>query len=143
MSDNERDAHIRAIYSILIPIAILVFVSLFVSILSWNSIPGPERNNDAISWSLSVLQIVLALFAIMLGVVAVFGFWSIRGAAVASAKREARIYLDEKAASMFENARNTRGDSGRTESPKIPTSMNEKEVLALAEEELRDGEDSQ
>ena len=143
MNDNDRDAHIKAIYYILIPFACLTIITLFVSIFTWNALPG-ERNVDAITWSLTLIEVVLALFAIMLGIVAIFGFWAIRGAAVASAKREARFYLDEKAGALFQEVANTRQPNADREQPDIPDNLNEIDVLSAAQEDQRDdGENSQ
>ncbi|MFW2545672.1 hypothetical protein ACN2XU_23880 [Primorskyibacter sp. 2E107] len=136
MSENERDAHIRAIYFILLPFVALSIIGLFVGLLAWNVASEPDTEINAITISLSVIQVVLALFAFMLGVAAIFGFWAIRGAAVASAKREARAYLDEKAASMFEAVARTKQTNGRIEKPYLPDNMNQEEVLSQAEEEV-------
>lgn len=136
MNENERDAHIRAIYFILLPFVALSIVSLFVGLLAWNVASEPDTEINAITISLSVIQVVLALFAIMLGVAAIFGFWAIRGAAVASAKREARAYLDEKAAKMFEEVARTRQANGRIEKPDIPDNIDQEDVLSQAEEEV-------
>jgi uncharacterized BrkB/YihY/UPF0761 family membrane protein len=128
-SDNERDAHITAIYHVLFPVALLTLVSFFLGLLAYNVASDPKQNVDAITWSLTVIEIVLALFAIMLGVVAIFGFWAVRGAAIASAKREARTYLDEKAGQMFEEVLRTRQTNGRVEKPVIPDYMDETIIL--------------
>ena len=77
----------------------------------------------------------------MLGVVAIFGFWAIRGAAVASAKREARIYLDEKAGALFQEVKATRQSSDEIEEPDIPAGVDEDDVLSKAEEEQTDDGD--
>lgn len=138
MSKNEQDAHIKAIYFILLPFVALSIVGLFVGLLAWNVASGPGTEINAITISLSVLQVVLALFAIMLGVAAIFGFWAIRGAAVASAKREARSYLDEKAASMFDEVARTRQANSHIEKPDIPNNMNQDAVLSQAREDVGD-----
>lgn len=135
MSKNEHDAHIKAIYFILIPFVAISITALFVGLLAWNIASDPDTEINAITISLSVIQVVLALFALMLGVAAIFGFWAIRGAAVASAKREARTYLDEKAATMFTEVGRTRQGSGPIEKPAIPDNMNQEDVLSQAEEE--------
>ncbi|MEO3416133.1 hypothetical protein AAFO92_15890 [Roseovarius sp. CAU 1744] len=137
LNENERDAHIKAIYYILLPFVVLTIVSLFVSIFTWNSMDG-HREVEAITWSLTVIEIVLALFAIMLGIVAIFGFWAIRGAAVASAKREARAYLDEKAAQMFQQVAKTQQLDGSVEKPDIPEGVDETDVISKAQEEQSD-----
>lgn len=136
MSENERDAHIRAIYFILLPFAAISIVGLFVGLLAWNLASEPNAEISAITISLSVIQVVLALFALMLGVAAIFGFWAIRGAAVASAKREARSYLDDKAASMFGEVLRTKQTNVGIEKPDLPDDMDEEDVLSKAEEEV-------
>ena len=143
MSEEDQDAHIKAIYYVMLPFVVLTIVALFVSILAWNSTSDftADHNVNSIAWSLSVIQIVLALFALLLGVAAVFGFWAIRGAAVAAAKREARIYLDEKAAQTFGEAEKTRQNSEKVDKANIPDYVDEEEILAQAQEEESDNGD--
>ena len=73
-----------------IPLPLLSIVGHFVGLLAWNVASEPDTDINAITISLSVIQVVLALLALMLWVVATIGFWVIRGAAVASAKGKPR-----------------------------------------------------
>lgn len=134
-ADEKHDAHIRTLYCILIPFAALSIVGFFIALLSWNSLSDPDNHANAITWSLSVLQIVLAIFAIILGIGALFGFWLLREAAITSAEREAREYLDRKAGELFEQVWLTRDGQGKIERPELPLGLNEAEVLSQAEEE--------
>ena len=136
MSKNEQDAHIKAIYHILLPFVVVSIVALFVGILSWNAASDPYNEISAITISLSVIQVVLALFAIMIGVAAISGFWAIRGAAVAAAKNEARQYLDTKAADMFKEVSRTKQVNSHIEKPDIPDHLDKDEVMSQAEEEV-------
>lgn len=138
MSPDEQEAHIRAIYWILIPFSLVAIVGFFLGLLAFNVSSDPSKQIDAITISLSVLQVLLAIFALMLGIVAIFGFWAIRGAAVASAKREARDYLDAKAGAMIVETAKVKQGNGRVEKPDIPHDINEDDVLAQAKEEMEE-----
>lgn len=62
---------------------VLSALSFFGVVFWWLSSPA-ERDTDAIAWSMSVLQTLLA-------VVALVGFWAVRGAAVAQARETAEV----------------------------------------------------
>ncbi len=138
LRENERDAHIKAIYYILIPFAAISIIGLFVGLAAFNMRSAPH-DMDAITISLTVIEIVLAIFAIMLGIVAIFGFWAVRGAAVAAAKREAKSYLDLKATEMFAEVAKTRQNQpNQKEAADIPSDLNQDEVLNKATEATSD-----
>ena len=136
-NDNDRDARIHALTYVVGAFVCLSIVGLFVSLLAFN-MTDQHHDTDAIAISLTALEVVLALFAIMLGVVAIFGFWAVRGAAVAAAKREARVYLEEKAAGLFEEAAKTR-QSGPAQKPVLPADLDTDDILEAATEETEDG----
>lgn len=119
-ADEKHDAHIRTLYCILIPFAALSIVGFFIALLSWNSLSDPDNHANAITWSLSVLQIVLAIFAIILGIGALFGFWLLREAAITSAEREAREYLDRKAGELLSRSGSQGTDKGRSSGQNYP-----------------------
>jgi hypothetical protein len=136
-NDKDRDWHIKGIYYVALPLFLWVVLVAFLAVLAINtSEAGPDPN--ALTWSLTVLEIVLALFATTLGVVAVFGYWAVRGAAVAAAKKEARLYLDQKAADLFSDVIALRQNAETDEEPEIPDTLDENSVMSRAREERSD-----
>ena len=135
-SDSERDTRIRALYFVVGAFILLSIFSLFFGLLAYN-LTDATHDTDAIAISLTTIEVVLALFAIMLGIVAAFGFWAIRGAAVTAAKQEARLYLDEKAREMFEEASKTRQHQEKDE-PNLPDTLDTDAIIESATEEGKD-----
>lgn len=86
--DGDTGAKILALQVLLSFALVLSVLSLFLSLLTWNMLPSGVEGNS-IAYSLTVLEIVLAVFAFILGVAAVFGFWTIREAAMGAARRAA------------------------------------------------------
>lgn len=71
--DDSQDARILALQVMVGFCLLLTVLSLFISLLMWNMLPSGVEGNS-IAYSLTVLEIVLAIFAFILGVAAVFGF---------------------------------------------------------------------
>lgn len=86
--DSDQDARILASEVTLAFTLGSSIVSLLISLLMWNMLPSGVEGNS-IAYSLTVLEIVLAVFAFILGVAAVFGFWTIREAAMGAARQAA------------------------------------------------------
>lgn len=135
MKIDEVSAHIQALYCTLVPTFVIAIVGLFVGLLAWNSMSSLESNTDAIAWSLSALQIVLAVFAIMLAVGAVVGFWTIRSAALDAARNEARRYMEKHAPELLEAFKGNGGSPTETSKPSLPENLNEEAILKEAKEE--------
>lgn len=103
--------------------AVLILLSL---LLPFNSDGSPDVNN--ISVSLTVLEVFLVVLAIG-------GFWVIRGEVRIAAQREARATVEELAPKYFAQVTRTMG-AQRTK-PSVEVS-NEEEVLDQATEVTED-----
>lgn len=90
-NSTEQSSYALALVSI-----ILSSLSFFLIVLWW--LAGPEPKGDqlnALAWSLSVLQTMIAL-------VAFGGFWLIRNAAIAKAQEEAKSVAEKIAKEISE-----------------------------------------
>jgi hypothetical protein len=87
---------------------------------------------------LTIIEIMLAALAILLGVGAFFGFWLFREAAVGAAREEARQEVSRLAPQLFEQTLRTRDvgyqDQGQQASDAGISKDTQEEIIASAEE---------
>ncbi|MEO9900349.1 MULTISPECIES: hypothetical protein [Alphaproteobacteria] len=122
--------------------AIFLFLGFVLIALSWNfQVTDGKPNADVLAVSLTAIEVVLAVLAIILGAGAFFGFWMIREAAIAAAQREARQVIEEKAGAMFGEVTKLAA-SRESQTPSIHLSrQSEDAILDAAEEVTEDPDD--
>ena len=119
---------------------LVTMIGFGFALAAFNISSNDLHNIDTFAISLTFIEIVLSVLAIILGLGAFGGFWLIRQAAEDSAAKEARRYLDASAKDLFyEVARTQSGQTRETErhsssNPDIPDGLNQDEVLKGAKE---------
>lgn len=141
MPRKNSNPEIFAIKVILGTVFIISFVAFGFSLASFNLNGGTSDKVDTFAISLTFVEIVLSVLAIILGLGGFIGFWMVRQAAIDSAATEARRYLDENAAGTFSATEKIRagkisdsgGNSEQTQ-PDIPYGIDADNMIRDAEE---------
>jgi hypothetical protein len=124
---------------------ILSFVNFAFILYMWNS--GPQDPvSDVLAISITMLEIVLGVLAVMLAVGAFAGFWMIKGSAVEAAREEARTRIDDIAPKLLEEARRLASENrgsvaSQTGSPKL--NIDDEQVVELINQSKRVEDDNQ
>ena len=118
----------------------LLFIGFVLFIFLWNLRQVPDQDDiSELAISLTVLEIMLAALAIILGLGAFFGFWMIRDAAISQARSEAREYMEKNAADLIDAASKTKSPTANQMTSDMRNPMlNESAYLAAAEEVTED-----
>lgn len=146
MNNDKRDGRIGVNFTLSVIGTVLGIINLALILLLWNS--GPQDIDvNVLAISITALEVVLGILAVLLGIGAFAGFWMIRTSAVEAAREEARRKVDELAPVLIEQARRaTEGGSGKMESsnsnePKVDiTALEESKVVKKAK---KVGDDNQ
>jgi hypothetical protein len=111
-SNDQRDGWISA-NSVIGGVSLLLsLVNFFLILYLWNS--GPQDpESEVLAFSMTALQVVLGVLAILLALGAFAGFWMIRTSAVEAAREEARRKVNELAPQLLEESRRA-GTSGQS-----------------------------
>jgi len=141
---KNSNPEVFAIKMILGAVFIISCVAFGFSLASFNLNGGTPDKIDTLAISLTFIEIVLSVLAIILGLGGFVGFWMVRQAAIDSAAIEARRYLNENARKAFSaastaragNMSNSSGNSEQTQ-PDIPSGIDEDNMIKEAEE-IRD-----
>lgn len=108
MENDNRDAKI-GINFVLSSIALVLSIAdFFLILLLWNSLPQ-DIDVNALSISITALEVVLAILAVLLAFGAFGGFWMIRAAAISAARDEAKRRIEEEAPRLLAEAQRTAG----------------------------------
>ncbi len=143
MSDDRRDGRISTNTVIALIALVLSVVSFFLILLLWNSNPQ-DVEVDTLSFSITVLETVLGVLAVLLAFGAFAGFWMIRTSAVEAAREEARRKIDEMAPELIKEAGRLAGASrGATEDQKPSLKISETDESDVLKGATKLGEDEQ
>lgn len=118
---------------ILAVVFLVALIAFGFSLASWNVSNQQNSNIDTLAISLTAIEIVLSVLAIILGLGAIGGFWLVRQAAIDSAAREARRYIEDNAANLFDETSRTK-TGNIAQQPNIPANLDQASVLNGAEE---------
>lgn len=86
---------------------------------------------------LDIVSLVLGIFGLVIGIVAICGFWMIRGAAIGAAKAEAKKVVYDVAPEMFSQIEKLNGSFDKKAQVTLPETQQE-EILGQATEVKED-----
>lgn len=114
MSDLiERNIVLKIKLDLLKASYLLHFFWFVLILFMWNrQAPEAEAKSEVLAMSITTIEVLLAVLAIILGVGAFAGFWMLKGAAEEAARVEAQKWLTAKGAELIAKGREaTEGES--------------------------------
>lgn len=123
-NNDQRDGRIGVNTVLSVIALVLSIISFFLILLLWHS--GPQKpDSDVLAISITALEVVLGVLAVLLAIGAFVGFWMIRSSATEAAREEARKKVEELApelirqANRISSSEKISGHQGDSNEPKL------------------------
>jgi len=126
----------------LIAQSVFLLIGFVLILFLWNrSASVSESGSEVLATALTAVEVLLAVFALFLGVGALGGFWLLRAVVIEAARDEARKRLDVIGPELLRETGRVTGSKGERQNAAVGD-LDEETIISSAEEVTEDNENA-